>query len=195
MNTFDPQLTGKIASAIPLTAVLSIITLALLYSGIPIFGPINDLTNAVSGVLIAVMVGQFHFLFRERAAGVAVIFLLVAFAGAATIVINSVLVAFGRMHWLTGGMYTAIGYGLIGVWFFVLLRTIVPQPFLTPGLIRLGTVTTLALLFCLPAAPLMGLGDNLKINPLIIIVFFGAGTGWLLFPFWCWQLGRRLISS
>ncbi|HSG26109.1 MAG TPA: hypothetical protein VLA32_08340 [Anaerolineales bacterium] len=194
MNTFDPQLTGKIASAIVVTAVLSIISLALLYSGIPIFGPINDLTNALSGVLIVVMVWQFHFLLRERAAGVALLFLLVVFAGSAAIIINSVLVAFGRMHWLTGGMYTAIGYGLIGIWLLVLLRMIAPQIFLTPGLIRLGTVTALALLFCLPAAPLMGLGDKLEINPLIIIVFIGAGTGWLLFPIWCWQLGRRLIS-
>jgi len=195
MNTFDPQLTGKLASAIVVTAILSIITLALLYSGIPIFGPINDLINASSGVLIAVMAWQFYFLLSERAAGVALLILLVVFVGTVAIIINSVLVAFGCMHWLTGGMYTAIGYGLIGTWLLIILRVITPQPFLTPGLIRLGTVTALALLFCLPAAPLMGMGENLKINPLIIIVFFGAGTGWLLFPFWCWQLGRRLISS
>jgi len=195
MNTFDPQLTGKLASAIPLTAVLSIITLTLLYSGIPIFGPINDLTNAVSGVLVAVMAWQFHFLLRERAAGTAVLFLMVVLVGNAAIIINSVLVAFGRMHWLTGGMYTAIGYGLIGIWLLILLRLIDPQPFLTPGLIRLGAMTGLALLFCLPAAPLMGLGGNLEVNPLIITVFAGAAIGWLCFPLWCWQLGRRLISS
>ena len=194
MNTFDPQLTGKISSTIPLIAILSIITLALLYSGIPIFGPINDLTNAFNGVLIVIMAWQFHFLLRERAAGVAVIFLVVVFVGTAAIIINSVLVAFGRMHWLTGGIYTAIGYGLIGIWLLVLLRMSAPQPFLTPGMIRLGTVTALALLFCLPAAPLMGMGEKVEMNVLVILVFFGAGTGWLLFPIWCWQLGRRLIS-
>ena len=194
MNTFDPQLTGKLASAIVVTAILSIITLALLYSGVPIFGLINDLTNAASGVLIAVMAWQFHSLLRERVSGVALLFLMIVFVGTAAIIINSILVAFGRMHWLTGGIYTAIGYGLIGIWLLVLIRMIAPQPFLTSGLIRLGTVTGFALLFCLPAAPLMGFGEKLEMNALIIIVFFGAGTGWLLFPIWCWQLGRKLIS-
>ena len=195
MITFDPQLTGKISSAIVVTAILSIITLALLYSGIPIFGPINDFTNAISGVLIAVMAWQFHSLLRERVAGTAILLLMIVFVGIASIIINSVLVAFGLMGWMTGGMYTAIGYGLIGTWLLVLLKTISSQPFLTPGLIRLGTATGLALLFCLPAAPLMGLGEKLEINLWTIIVFLGAGMGWLLFPLWCWQLGRRLISS
>jgi len=195
MNTFDPQLTGRIASAIAFSAILSIVTLTLLYSGIPVFGPINDLTNAVSGVLIAIMAWQFYFILREHNTGVAILFLLISTVGSAAIIINSILVAFGLMHWLMGGMYTAIGYGLIGISLLVLLRMIAPQPFLTPGLIQLGTVTGLVLLFCLPATPLMGLGEKLKMNPLIIFVFFGAGTGWLLFPFWCWQLGRRLISS
>lgn len=195
MNTFSPQATGQIASAIAVTAVLSIITLILLYSGIPIFGPINDITNAISGVLIVVMVWQFHSLIRERATVVAVPFLLVAFVGSAAIIINSVLVAFGLMHWLTGGMYTAIGYGLIGIWLLVLLRMIGPQPFLTPGLIRLGTVTAWALLFCLPAGPLMVFNTDLGKFPLLWIAFAGAGMGWLLFQFWCWQLGRRLVLA
>ncbi len=192
-NTTNYHTITQIAIAIPITAVISIITLTLLYSGIPFFGPVNDLTNAVGGLLSALLVWQFHNLLRERAPNAAIFFLLAAWIGSAAIIINSLLVAFGRMHWMTGGMYTAIGYGLIGIWLLALHRLIGPQAFLTPGVVRLGTIAAVAMLFGLLAGPLLASGISFAENPLVGVAYIGAAVGWLLFPLWCLLLGRRIM--
>jgi len=195
VNSLNTQATGQIAMAIAITALASIITLSLLYAGIPIFGPINDLTNAVGGVFSAMLAWQFHALLRERAPGTAVIFLLAAWVGSVVIIVNSVLVAFGQMHWMTGGMYTAIGYGLLGIWLLGLIRLIGPLSILSPGLIRLGTIASVAMLFGLLAGPLLAARVSLENNSLVWGAYIGAAAGWLLFPVWCWLVGQRLISA
>ncbi len=191
-TTFNPVQTGRIAIAIAIAALVSIITLALLYSNLPIFGPINDVTNAVGGLLSAFLIWQFHVLLREYAPRTATLFLLVGWAGSAAIIINSLLVAFGQLHWMTGGMYTAIGFGLHGICLLALLRLIGPQPFLTPGLVRLGTVAAVSMLFGLLAGPLLAAGTSLTASPLVWVAYLGAGAGWLLYPVWCLLLGWRL---
>jgi hypothetical protein len=187
--------TAQLAIAIAITAVISIITLTLLYSGMPFFGPINDLTNAVGGLLSALFVWQFHALLRERAPSTANFFLLAALIGSAAIIINSVLVAFGQMHWMTGGMYTAIGYGLIGIWLLAFHGLAGPRAFLSQGDVRLGTIAAIAMLFGLLAGPLLASGVSFAENPLVGIAYLGAAAGWLLYPLWCWLLGRRFLSS
>jgi hypothetical protein len=185
--------TAGIAIAIAITAVISIITLTLLYSGMPFFGPINDLTNAVGGLLSALLVWQFHALLRERAPTTAIFFLLAAWIGSAAIIINSLLVAFGRMRWMTGGMYTAIGYGLIGIWLLALHRQFGLGELLPSGIFKLGVIAAIAMLFGLLAGPLLASGVNLAKNPVVSIAYLGAAAGWLLYPVWCWLVGRRLL--
>lgn len=197
MNALSANTTGYhaiagIAIAIPVTAVVSIITLTLLYSGLPFFGPVNDLTNAFAGLLVAILVWKFHALLRERAPSIAVFLLLGAWVGSAAIILNSVLVAFGQMDWKTGGMFTAIGYGLIGIWLLAFHRLVGPQPFLTPGVVRLGTIAAVAMLFGLLAGPMLASGMGFTANPLVSIAYVGAAVGWLLFPLWSWFLGRGL---
>ena len=193
--SFDPQTTGWVAVAVAGSTVISIVTLALLYSGIPVFGPINDLTNAVGGLLSALLVWQFHVLVRQRAPGLAVLCLLAAWAGAAAIIVNSILVALGRMHWMTGGMYTAIGFGLLGIWLLALPRFSGPQPFLTPALVRLGTIAGIVMLFGLLAGPALASGAALEKSPLAWIAYISVGGGWLLYPVWCWLVGRILLRN
>lgn len=195
MDAFNSQSTGRIAIAIAATAALSIVTLAAFYAGIRIFGPINDITNAIGGLLSAALAWQFRALLHQRAPRTAGLFLLVALAGSAAIVINSILVAFGHMHWMTGGMYTAIGYGLLGIWLLALLRLIGPQEFQTPGMLRLGTIAAGAMLFGLLAGPLLASGASLDEYPLVGIAFVGAAAGGLFYPVWCWLVGRRLMSA
>lgn len=191
---FDPQVTGQIAIAIAVATAVSIVTIGLLFSGIAIFGPINDITNAVGGLLSALLAWQFHALPRERAPGTASLLLVVAWASSAAIIINSILVAMGRMHWMTGGMYMAFGFGLMGIWLFALLRLIGPQPFLTPGLVRMGVIAAIVMLFGLLAGPLLTTsGENLAKNPLAWIAYISVAGGWILYPLWCWLVGRQLI--
>jgi hypothetical protein len=195
ITTMNYRTTAGIAIAIAITAVISIITLSLLYSGIPFFGPINDLTNAVGGLFSALLVWQFHALLRERTSNTAIFFSLAAWIGSAAIIINSLLVAFGSMHWMTGGMYTAIGYGLIGIWLLAFHRLVGTQAFLTPGVLRLGTIAAVAMLFGLLAGPLLTSGISFAENPLVSVAYIGAAAGWLLFPVWCWLVGRSILAS
>lgn len=195
ITTMNYRTTAGIAIAIAITAVISIVTLTLLYSGMPFFGPVNDLTNAVGGLLSALLVWQFHTLMRERAPNTAIFFLLAAWIGSAAIIINSVLVAFGRMHWMTGGMYTAIGYGLIGLWLLALHRQFGPAEFLPSGVLKLGVIAAIAMLFGLLAGPLLASSVNLAKNPVAGIAYLGAAVGWLLYPVWCWLVGRSILAS
>ncbi len=194
-SAFDAGAAGGIAVAIAGMTVLSLVTLGLLYAGLSLFGPINDLINAISGLLSAVLVWQVHALLRERAPLIATLLLLLAWAGAAAIIGNSLLVAFGRMHWMTGGMFTALGYALLGIWLLGAIRLLAPQPFLSPALVRLGTVAGIGMLFGLVAGPLLFFRVSLTGHPLITVSFIGAAAAWLLYPVWCWLVGRNLLAS
>ena len=193
-TSLDRSRTGRIATAIAVTAVVSVVTLALLYSGLPFFGPVNDLTNALNGLLIALLAWQFHAILKERAPGAAAVLLLIAWAGSAAIIGNSLLVAFGQMYWMTGGMYTLLGYGLLGIWLLAFLRLAGPHPFLTARLVRLGTVAAVAMLFGLLAGPALASGVAFTQSPLVWVAYSGAAAGWLLFPLWCWRMGRALAQ-
>jgi len=194
MTTMNYRTIAQTAIAIAITAVISIITLTLLYSGLPFFGPVNDLTNAVGGMLSALLVWQFHALLRERAPNAAIFLLLAAWVGSAAIIINSVLVAFGQMHWMTGGMYTVIGYSLIGIWLLALHLKFGQQEFLPSGILKLGTIAAIAMLLGLLAGPLLASGISFTENPLVSVSYVGAAAGWLLYPVWCWLVGKRLLS-
>ena len=195
MNDFSPQLTQQLGAAIAITAVLSVLTLILLYTGIPFFGPVNDLITAVGGILIAGLALQFHPLLSEEIDGLALVPLLIAWAGAALIAVNAVLVAFGQMDWMLGGMYTAVGYALIGVWLLALLLILRDLPPMDLGLARLGLIAGTAMLFGFLAGPLLAGRLEMTLKPLAWIAYAAAGAGFILFPIWCWRLAAKLKDA
>jgi hypothetical protein len=189
-ETVSP-LTTQLLIAIAIGALVSIITLTLLYSGLPLFGSVNDLTNAVVGFMIGLLAWQF-FAALPRKTLQSVVGLLFCWAGAALIIGNSVLVAFGRMDWKEGGMYTGIGYGLIGVWLLVtLLFSSLAREFPT-ALWWSGLAIGIALVFGLAAGPLLTGTLSIKIQPLVWVAYAMTVLGWIGFPIWCWTLFRRL---
>ena len=194
MTNFNHQLTQQIAFAYVNVTILGIITLALLYAGIPFFGTVNDLLNAAGAILIAILAWQLYSLVREKYTIVSLLFSIVAWAGTAAIAINSMLVAFGGMGWKEGGMYTAIGFALIGIWLIMTLLTIPSQLFLTTSLVRLGLIAGVAMLFGFIAGPLLGEKLVLSVKPIIWLAYIGAGAGWLMLPVWCWMLSKSLIA-
>ena len=195
MNDFSPKLTRQISLAIAITAALSVLTLILLYAGIPFFGPVNDLITAVGGILIAGLALQLHPLVRKEIPGLALVPLLIAWAGAALIAVNAVLVAFGQMDWMLGGMYTAFGYALIGIWLLTLLLILRDLPPMDPGLMRLGLVAGIAMLFGFLAGPLLAGRLEMALKPLAWIAYAAAGAGFVMFPIWCWRLAVRLKDA
>ncbi len=177
-RAFNRRQAGQTGILIGIAAVVSIITLSLLYSGLPFFGPVNDLTNAVAGVLYFALAFQVDALVRQQSGGKANF--LLAMAGIAMLftTINSVLVAIGQLFWTTGGMYTAIGLGFLGIWLTGVLRTGVLESFMTIRTNRLGTVAGYAMLVGFVAGPAFT-GWTVT-NSLIYISYIGAGAGWLM---------------
>jgi len=193
-NVFqNPDLTGRIGISIGIAAVLGVVTLALLYSGLPFFGPVNDLTNAVMGVLSALLAWQLFPVLRSGAQGTAAAFLASAWLGTLAIAGNSIMVAFGRLDWKTGGMYTAFGLAFQGIWLIGLSYAAAEQGFPGEGLVKFARVTGIAMLAGFAAGPLLAYGERFFGNPLVWVAFAGAAIGWVLYPVWCWMLGRQLM--
>ena len=191
-RSFQPAGTAVVANAIGIAAVIGVITLSLLYSGVPIFGPINDLTNAVYGVLFFLLARQIDPLLRRKSAPLATGTLLAATAAMLLTSINSVLVAFGRMHWETGGLYTALGLGFLGIWMIGVQRSGVLNEFQSNGLQRLGAAAGYTMLVGFAAGPLFT-GWTVS-NSLVLLTYIGAAVGFFLFPIWAFLLGRKLKS-
>jgi len=192
MSDFNPQLTHQLAIAIAIAAVASVITLILLYAGIPFFGPVNDLINAVSAILIVIFMWQFHVILEEKNPAMAILLQLAALVGVVLISGNSVLVAFGKMDWKDGGMYTGIGYALIGLWLVGMLLVLRDQAFLNSGLVNLGLAAGVCLLFGFLAGPLLAEKLTIVFMPLVWVAYAATGAGWILFPVWCWRLAANL---
>lgn len=187
---FLPVKTGATGMAIGIAAVVSIITLTLLYSGMPFFGPVNDLTNAVTGVLYFILALQIDPLLRAQSTLKASLMLLAALAAMLLTSTNSVLVAFGQMGWQTGALYTAIGLGFLGIWLIGVQRSGVLIEYQSTGLRKLGIAAGYAMLVGFAAGPLFT-GWTVS-NSLIYVSYIGAAAGWLLFPIWAFILGRRI---
>lgn len=192
MTNFNPQTAQQLGMAILVATIAAAITLSLLYAGIPFFGPVNDMLTAVTAILIAGLVWQFHAVVWAKRPTLAAILLVAALLGTVLMAGNATLVGFGKMNWQIGGMYTAIGFALTGVWLFSMLLVAKGQPFLTSGLVTFGMVTGVCLLFGFLAGPLMASKITLGFQPLVWISYIAAGAGWLMFPIWCWRLAAYL---
>ena len=66
------------------------------------------------------------------------------------------------------------------------------QPFLTPGLARLGLIAGVCLLFGFLAGPMLPGKLEIAFKPLMWIAYAATGAGWIMFPLWCWRLGVAL---
>ncbi|MQC25892.1 MAG: hypothetical protein DWG76_00365 [Chloroflexi bacterium] len=174
--------------------VLSFITLALLYSGQPDFGPINDMTTVAIGFVAAAIAWQAHEIVLEQRGASANIFLGAAIMGFLLIAGNSFMVAFGGLNWLVGGMYTALGVGFLGIWFSALGPTLGAVAKLPDGLVRLGRWTAWAMMLgLLGALPLLGL---IQMNSgLAYAGMLGKLVGWLLFPWWAHKSAPHLSHA
>lgn len=192
---FDPAATGRLAMAIPIVAILAMIALVLLYAGLPPFGPVNDLLNALGAAIVAVLAWRVLPLVRDRAPGVARALVAVAWIGSAAIIGNSVLVAAGQLDWMLGGLYTALGFGFHGIWLLgtVLLARGQPgtEALVAGRALALGIAAAVGLVLGLSAATSLAAGESLFANPVVYLSFLG----WLLFAIWCWIVGRRLTSQ
>lgn len=194
-TSFDAVATGRMAMAIPIVGILGMIALGLLYAGLPPFGPINDLLNALGAAIVAMLAWRVLPLVRDRAPSVALALVAAAWVGSAAVIGNSVLVAVGQLDWMIGGLYTALGFGFHGIWLLgtLLLGRGLPgtETLVARRALALGIGAAAGMTLGLSAGTSLAAGESLFANPLVSVSFLG----WLLFAIWCWIVGRRLTRQ
>ena len=189
----DPA-AGRVAIALTLVIALSVVSLIVFFVVGGVFGPLNDVGNALIGILMAALA----ILLAGRVIGVVRwIGIALALVGAVVAAWGSWLVLSGATTFLFAGFVSTIGYGLIAA----LLALVCWSPIADewPGGLRLlgriaAVLTVIGAIAAVPA--LFSAADDFDTLPPMLWLF---SLGWLgvyvLLPVWSYRLGRLLLAE
>ncbi len=180
------RLTGPLALATGGLLFAGLLCLILFYTIGGLWGTLNDAANGLGALLSAVLVWRLHRARPTRGGWV----LASAGLGAAIAMWGSYLVMTGRTGWYLAGLYTSLGYALLGLALWATLGALAgAQP---RGLRRWGRFTGAFMALGLLALPGIVAGvDSALTRYWWAHLGFAGGLGWVLvFPVWCLWLGR-----
>lgn len=183
---------GTLAIAAGTAAVASAVSLGLLFTVGEPFGRVNDLANAVTGVLGGCLAWRMR---DQLGDGLRTPALAAATLGAAVTVAGSALVVSGTTGFLLAGLVSSVGFAGIGAWLVALSRD--AGRHWPTGLRRLGFATGAAMAVGFLALPGIAQGiDDMATAPWWVWI---ALLGWLgiyvAFPLWAFRLGTRDAAS
>lgn len=174
------------ATAVAVTVLAAVVLLVVFYAVGGPFGTLNDVANALVGVLSVVLAAQ------TARLGVPAVGIAAAGVGGALMVVGSWLVITGRTGWVLAGLVSALGAAALGVWLVVL----------NLGARRTGTLTTPVTRLGLASGGLMTLGV-LTLPDLLarsdawedlhwygVVGFLGWLGLYVGYPVWCLLLTR-----
>ncbi|MGW7686844.1 hypothetical protein ACWGID_39260 [Kribbella sp. NPDC054772] len=146
------------------------------------FGVFNDVGNAVLGVLSLVLARCLLAPIPEQEdIGSAMVrrglLLAAAAAGAALTVVGTVLVLTGVTGFYLAGLWSSLGFALIGIW-LIGVRGILPGVVMLLGLVGLPGI-------------LIGLDDMDSAPPWAFVAGLSWAGTYLLFPTWSLRLARQ----
>ena len=178
--------TGRLATAAGVTALAADAAFVVFSAGVEPFGPINDVGNAIAGVLAGCVAWRL----RHRAGGPAT---GLAIAGATVGVIGSWLVVSRTTGWLLAGFVSASGFALIGPSVALAARRLGAEGVLAPRLARFGEVTGWIMTLGVTAfAPVALRVDDASSAPFWAwLTFSGMVGAFVLYPVWAVMLGRQ----
>ena len=188
---------ARVALAVAFVAVASVVSLAVFFAVGDPFGTVNDVGNAVLGLLgalLAVRLGRYGPARTGRlrstvAAGLAV-------AGAAVTVVGSWLVISGATGFFLAGLVSSVGFALIGLW-LVELNVRLGSTVWPRRMSRFGIATGvfMAVGFLTLPGIAMGLDDMAAAPGWIWIGYLGWLGTYVLYPAWSFWLGRTLLRE
>jgi drug/metabolite transporter (DMT)-like permease len=184
---------GRLAIALGVVVVASIVSLAVFYAVGGPFGAINDLGNALVGILSALLAWTWRPRGMESTLRAATIG--AAVLGAAITVVGTALVE--TTGFFFAGLVSSVGFALIGLWLVALNRSIGTDGRWPRRLPTLGLVVGLLMALGFAAAPGIAMGlDDMGAAPWWIWIGFLGWIGtYLLYPVWSIWLGRGLLSG
>jgi hypothetical protein len=177
--------TGRLALAVGVVAGgCAVLLLTFFVVGDP-FGTINDIGNAATGVLSAVLAWRLRSYVVGRAGGLAV---GAAVVGAAIAVVGSVLVVSEATGFFLAGLVSSVGFAGIGAWLVILNRSSTVG---SPRLRSLGIVTgaLMALGIVMLPGVLMRLDDMETAPPWIWLGQLGWLGIYVAYPTWSIRFG------
>jgi hypothetical protein len=186
---------GRLAIALGTVAVASLVSLAVFYVVGNPFGTINDLGNALVGILSALIAWTLRPRGMNGVSGRVAIG--AAVLGAAITVLGSALVVSGTTRFLLAGLVSSVGFALIGLWLIALNRSAGSDARWPRRLRTLGVAAgaIMALGFATAPGIAMGLDDMAAAPWWIWLGFFGWIGTYLIYPAWSIWLGRVIDQS
>ncbi|MFC6237621.1 hypothetical protein [Longivirga aurantiaca] len=188
------MVTDSVRSLALWTALVGIVALAalvLMSVGLGFLGPVNDVLGAATGVLAMLLAFAARDLLPD---GIVPrwLALTAAVLGAILIVIGSVLVLTGRTDWYLAGLWSALGWGVLGVWFLILALTILGSTSWPVWLRWLGVIAGVLLVVGLAVLPgiLSGIDDWGSAGAGLVAPQVLAYIGSMLLLIWCIGVGR-----
>jgi hypothetical protein len=194
---FPSRPIGWLAIAIGVVIVLGVVSIVLLFAVGGVFGLLNDVCNGVEAILSAVLAWALYPLYRAQSPLSSRYALIATWVGVLIATIGSVLIIFDFTGWYLAGLYTMVGYALVGVWLFG-LNYVALQSFSWPRrLAQLGLLTAVCMAIGFLAGPgILGGVDDAEIAPWYVNFGILGSLGWMfLYPFWCFWLGRLLVAN
>ena len=184
---------GRLAITTGTSGLLALVLLILFFTIGGPFGTLNDICNGLTGILSGALAWV---LYKKFPTGLT--FLILALVGALAIVLGSILVIFEITGWYLAGLYTSVGYALVGLWLLALnylVRQSNPWPhrLVNWGLIS-GAIMALGLL-TIPA--IINRIDAWELGPWYVnyVGQLGSVGYLLLYPLWCILVGRSLLIT
>jgi hypothetical protein len=183
MNEARRHDTGRLALALGVVAIGSAACLATYSIVQGPFGTINDIGNAVTGVLSAGLAWRLRRHISGRAANVSV---AAAIVGAGLTVAGSALVVSGTTGWFLAGLVSSVGFAGIGAWLVVLNRSDAGGAVLPRRLRLLGIAAGALMTVGVVALPgiVLGLDDPAAAPAWVWIAFVGWFGTFVVYPAW-----------
>jgi hypothetical protein len=194
-NNLSSATTGWIAIATGISAILSVIFLALMYTVNPSFGRVNDIFNSVIGILSLVMAWMLYAEYHVKSPLMSQFAIALAVVGAIFTIIGSILIIFGFKGFVMAGWYSSIGYALIGIWLAGFCYAFLRGAMLPHNLVIFGIVVGAFMAIGLVGITgiLAGIDSMESIPWYLYIAFFGWLGTYILYPIWTLWLGRYLL--
>lgn len=195
-SNISPSTIGWTAIAIGVSVILAVIFLILMYTVNGRFGTVNDVLNAIIGVLSMVLAWMLFVEHYTRSPMLSQVTLTLTVIGMVFTIIGSVMIIFGYTDFVLAGWYTGVGNALIGLWLAAFCFSNLNNDLLPKSLIIFGIIVGLSMAIGLIGIPgIFAKIDSMESMPwyLYVALFGWLGT-YIFFPIWAIWFGRVFIQ-
>jgi hypothetical protein len=194
-GTFSPFVVGWTAIATGVTVILAVIFLILMYTVNGRFGTVNDVLNAMIGILSVALACMLYAEQHARSPLMSQIGLVLVVVGAIFTIVGSVLIIFRFTDFVLAGWYTGVGNALIGLWLVAFCYSMLNSDVLTHSLVVFGIVTGAFMAMGFLGIPgILARVDTMESLPWYLGVgYLGFLGTYVLYPIWTIWFGRILL--